>query len=184
MRRRSRRRNPSKTQLLRAKYPTNEKVRSSTIRLVATEEGSEIVSRNEALRRASEQGMDLIQISQNKDTAICKIMEFSKFKYEMETNKQGIFRKQEAPKNKEVRIGPNIDDHDFEFKAEQAKKFLDKGHKVQVTMRFKGRQMKFKDLGQVKMLEFCVALEEDAKVENMPSMQGRQMKVMLSPKAS
>lgn len=182
MRRRSRRRPPSKSQLIREKYPINGKIRAKSIRLVATEEGSIVITRSEALQRAREAELDLIQISLNGDIAICKLMDFNKFKYQLQSNKEDIFRKKNTVKSKEIRIGPNIDAHDFEFKANQARKFLAQGHPLLVTMRFRGRQIRFKDLGEKKLLEFCVALENEAKAENLPKLEGRQMRVVLRPK--
>ena len=129
----------------------------------------------EALRIAERQELDLVEISPNADPPVCKVVDYSKFKYEQK-------KKQKEIKAKEIRFGPTTDEHDFYFKLKHATKFLEDGAKVKVVVHFMGRTIAFKERGQLLLLKFAQALEAHGKIEQLPKMEGRRMILYLSPK--
>ena len=132
---------------------------------------------------AEDQGLDLVEISAKADPPVCRIIDYSKFKYEQKKKQKEI--KSNAAKTviKEIRFGPNTDDHDFEFKLNHAKKFLEEGAKVKAYVHFVGRTIVFKERGEILLLKFAQGLEELAKVEQLPKLEGKRMFLMLTPKA-
>lgn len=131
---------------------------------------------------AREQSLDLVEISPKADPPVCKIIDYSKFKYEQKKKQKEIKSKAHKTVVKEIRFGPNTDEHDFNFKLNHAKKFLVDGFKVKSYVHFVGRTIVFKERGEILLLKFAQALEEDAKVEQLPKLEGKRMILMLAPK--
>ena len=136
----------------------------------------------EALSRAAEAGLDLVEISPNAEPPVCKILDFGKYKYEIQKKKNEARKKQKVIEVKEIKLRPNIDDHDYEVKMRAVHRFLDEGDKVKVTMRFRGREMVHQELGLKVLQRVRDELEDRAKVEQMPRLEGRQMIMVLAPK--
>ncbi len=131
---------------------------------------------------AEELGLDLVEISPNAEPPVCKITDYSKFKYEQKKKQKEIKAKAHKSVLKEIRFGPNTDDHDFNFKLKHAMNFLEEGAKVKAYVHFVGRTIVFKERGEILLLKFAQALEEYAKVEQLPKLEGKRMFLMLSPK--
>lgn len=136
----------------------------------------------EALKMAEEQDLDLVEISPNAAPPVCKIIDYKKFLYEQKKRQKEMKSKAVKVVVKEIRFGPNTDDHDFNFKLKHAEKFIDEGAKVKAYVFFKGRSILFKDKGQILLLKLAQALEEVATVESMPKMEGKRMIMMIAPK--
>jgi translation initiation factor IF-3 len=141
-----------------------------------------IVGRNEALAMAAEAGLDLVEIAPNADPPVCKILDYGKYKYEEQKKKNEARKKQKIIEVKEIKLRPNIDDHDYEVKRRSMVKFIEEGDKVKVTMRFRGRELAHQELGMNVLVRVRDDLDEIAKVEQMPRMEGRQMTMVVSPK--
>jgi len=141
-----------------------------------------VVSINAALEAAEEAGLDLVEVSPQADPPVCKILDFGKYKYEAQKKKNEARKKQKVIDVKEIKLRPNIDDHDYEVKMRNARRFIEEGDKVKVTMRFRGREMAHQDLGMNVLNRVRDELDEKAKVESMPRMEGRQMTMVLSPR--
>jgi translation initiation factor IF-3 len=141
-----------------------------------------IVPTREALMAAREAGLDLVEVSPNADPPVCKILDYGKYKYQAQKKKNEARKKQKTIDVKEIKLRPNIDDADYEVKLRNARRFLDEGDKVKVTMRFRGRELAHQELGMNVLVRVRDQLEELSKVEQMPKMEGRQMTMVLSPK--
>jgi translation initiation factor IF-3 len=141
-----------------------------------------VLPTREALWRAREAGLDLVEISPNADPPVCKILDFGKYKYEQQKKKNEARKKQKVVEIKEIKIRPNIDDHDYDVKMRQAKNFIGEGDKVKVTLRFRGRELAHVDLGMKVLERVKGELDEIAKVEQMPRMENRQMIMVLAPR--
>lgn len=141
-----------------------------------------IYSTQEALRMADAQELDLVEISPNADPPVCKIIDYQKFLYHQKKKQKEIKEKSHKIVTKEIRFGPNTDDHDFQFKLKHAKKFLEDGAKLKAYVFFKGRSILFKEQGEILLLRFIQELEELAKVDQLPKLEGKRMTIMLSPK--
>ncbi len=141
-----------------------------------------VVSIRDALRAAEEAGLDLVEVSPNADPPVCKILDFGKFKYEVQKKKNEARKKQKIIDVKEIKLRPNIDDNDYMVKMRNARRFLDEGDKVKVTMRFRGREMAHQDIGMNVLIRVRDELEALAKVEQMPKVEGRQMIMVLAPR--
>jgi translation initiation factor IF-3 len=137
---------------------------------------------HQALEMAENQGLDLVEISPNANPPVCKIIDYSKFKYEQKKKQKEIKAKTQKTVVKEIRFGPNTDDHDFNFKLKHAMNFLKDGAKVKAYVHFAGRTIVFKERGEILLLKFIQELEELGKVEQVPKMEGKRMTVILSPK--
>ena len=131
---------------------------------------------------AEEQGLDLVEISPNANPPVCKIMEYSKYIYEQKKREKALKAKASKVVIKELRFGPQTDDHDYEFKKKNAEKFLKDGAKVKAFVFFKGRSIVFKDQGEILLLRLAQDLEEVAKVEQLPKLEGKRMIMFLAPK--
>ena len=154
-----------------------------SVRLVGADgEMIGIVTTREALATAEQTGFDLVEISPNADPPVCKLLDFGKFKYEQQKKKNEARKKQKIIEVKEIKLRPNIDDHDYDVKMRAATSFLDEGDKVKVTMRFRGREMMHQDLGMNVLMRVRDQLEPLAKVEQSPQLEGRQMTMVLAPK--
>jgi translation initiation factor IF-3 len=141
-----------------------------------------IVGRNDALSMASDVGLDLVEIAPNADPPVCKILDFGKYKYEEQKKKNEARKKQKIIEVKEIKLRPSIDDHDYDVKMRSMVKFIEEGDKVKVTMRFRGRELAHQELGMDVLVRVKDDLDEIAKVEQMPRMEGRQMTMVVSPK--
>ena len=131
---------------------------------------------------AQEQGLDLVEIAPNATPPVCKIIDYKKFLYEQKKKQKELKSKTSQVIVKEIRFGPNTDEHDYEFKLKHAIKFLQEGAKVKAFVFFKGRSIVFKDKGEILLLKFAQALEDYGKVENLPKLEGKRMIMLISPK--
>ena len=137
----------------------------------------------QAIKLAQEQGLDLVEISPNADPPVCKVVDYSKFKYEQKKKQKEIKAKTQKVVIKEIRFGPNTEEHDFNFKVKHASNFLQEGSKVKATVTFFGRSIVYKERGEILLLRFAQALEEFGKVEAMPRLEGKRMSMLMMPKA-
>ncbi len=136
----------------------------------------------EALQMADDQGLDLVEISPNADPPVCKIMDYKKFLYDQRKKQKEIAAKTQKVVLKEIRFGPQTDDHDYEFKLKHAIKFLQEGAKLKAFVFFKGRSIVYKDQGEILLLRLAQDLDDYGKVEQLPKLEGKRMSVILSPK--
>lgn len=165
-----------------AEHRINERITAQRVRLVGENVEPGVYPLVQALRMAEELEADLVEIAQDADPPVCKIVDYNKFLYDQKKKQKEIKAKATKVVVKEIRFGPQTDDHDFNFKLNHARKFLQEGSKVKAYVFFKGRSIMFKDQGEVMLLRFATELEEDGKVEGMPSMEGKRMIMMLAPK--
>jgi translation initiation factor IF-3 len=161
----------------------NEEIRIPQVRLIDQDgEMQGVMTAREAMMRAFQVGLDLVEISPNADPPVCKILDFGKFKYEQQKKKNEAKKKQKVIEIKEIKVRPNIDENDYQVKMRAMKSFIDEGDKVKVTLRFRGREMAHQDIG-VRVLERIRAeMDPVSKVEQMPRMENRQMVMVLSPR--
>ena len=152
------------------------------MRLVGENVRIDVYPVKEALRIAQEQSLDLVEISPNADPPVCKVTDYSKFKYEQKKKQKEIKAKAIRVVVKEIRFGPNTDEHDFNFKLKHAINFLKEGAKVKATVFFPGRTIVYKERGEILLLKFAQGLEEYGKVEQMPRLEGKRMSLFLQPK--
>lgn len=141
-----------------------------------------VMPTQEALRIAQDEGLDLVEIVANQDPPIVRIIEYSKFMYEKKKREKENKAKQHVVQMKEIRFGPNTDEHDFNFKTKHARKFLEDGNKVKAYVHFRGRSIVYTDRGKKVLLEFAQELEDVGKVEMLPKLEGKRMYIMLAPK--
>lgn len=134
------------------------------------------------MKLAEEQELDLVEISPKADPPVCKIIDYSKFKYEQKKKQKEIKAKAQKTVLKEIRFGPNTDDHDFNFKLKHAINFLKEGAKVKAYVHFVGRTIIFKERGEILLLKFAQQLEDYGKVEQLPKLEGKRMAIFISPK--
>ncbi|MCV9386484.1 translation initiation factor IF-3 [Reichenbachiella ulvae] len=163
-------------------YKVNDKITAREVRVVGENVEVDVYPTRKAISMAQEQGLDLVEISPKADPPVCKIIDYSKFKYEQKKKQKEIKAKAHKTVLKEIRFGPNTDDHDFQFKLKHAVKFLEEGAKVKAYVHFVGRTIVFKERGEILLLKFAQALEDYAKVEQLPKLEGKRMFLMLSPK--
>jgi|TARA_B100000003_G_scaffold194094_1_gene195039 translation initiation factor IF-3 len=136
----------------------------------------------DAIRKAEDFGLDLVEVQPNADPPVCKILDYGKFKYEAQKRANEARKKQKIIEVKEIKLRPNIDEHDYQVKMRNVQKFLNAGDKVKVTLRFRGREMAHQELGANVLTRVREETDEFAKVEAMPKMEGRQMIMVLAPK--
>ncbi len=161
----------------------NREIDVRSVRLVGPEgEMIGVVPIRDALLQAEEAGLDLVEVSPNADPPVCKILDYGKFKYEVQKKKTEARKKQKVIEIKEVKLRPNIDENDYNVKMRAMRKFLDEGDKVKITLRFRGREMTHQDLGMKVLDRVRLDLDEVCKVEQMPKMEGRQMVMLVAPK--
>lgn len=141
-----------------------------------------VLSTEEARQRAFDAGLDLLEVSPNADPPVCKILDYGKFKYESQKKKNEARKKQKVIDVKEIKLRPNIDEHDYQIKMRNATRFIDDGDKVKVTMRFRGREMAHQEIGMNVLNRVKQDMDEIAKVEQMPKMEGRQMIMVMAPR--
>lgn len=137
---------------------------------------------SQALKIAQEQGLDLVEISPKADPPVCRIIDYKKFLYNQKKKQKELKAKQSKVVVKEIRFGPNTDEHDFQFKLKHARKFLEEGSKVKAYVFFKGRTIVFKERGEIILLKFAQELEDVGMVEQMPKLEGKRMIMMFNPK--
>ena len=165
-----------------AQHKINDKITVREVRLVTEGEEPQIVSTVAAIKMAEEQEMDLVEISPNADPPVCKIMDYRKFIYNQKKKQKELKAKQSKIVLKEIRFGPNTDDHDFQFKLAHARKFLEEGSKVKAYVFFRGRTIVFKDRGEILLLKFAQELADIGAVEQLPKLEGKRMIMMINPK--
>lgn len=163
-------------------YKVNERITASKVRVVGENIKVDVYPIQQAIKLAQEQGLDLVEISPNADPPVCKVVDYSKFKYEQKKKQKEIKAKTQKVIIKEIRFGPNTEEHDFNFKVKHAENFLKEGFKVKSTVTFFGRSIVYKERGEILLLRFAQALEEHGKVESMPRLEGKRMSMLLMPK--
>lgn len=163
-------------------HKINGKITAREIRLVVEGEEPQVISLSAALQLAEEQELDLVEISPNAVPPVCKIMDYRKFLYNQKRKQKELKAKQSKVVLKEIRFGPNTDDHDFQFKLTHARKFLEEGSKVKAYVFFRGRTIVFKDRGEILLLKFVQELADIGTLEQMPKLEGKRMIVMINPK--
>ena len=162
-------------------YRINEQIRVREVRIVG-DDGSMVVPTRQALDMARDEGVDLVEISPNANPPVCRLIDYSKFLYQQKKRAKEMKAKQVKVEVKEIRFGPQTDEHDYQFKLKHAKEFLEEGNKVRAYVFFRGRSILFKEQGEVLLLRFANDLEEYGKVESMPSLEGKKMFIYLAPK--
>ncbi len=163
-------------------YRINGQISSAEVRIVGEGKDSIVVPTYRARQMAEDRGVDLVEISPNADPPVCKLIDYSKFQYQQKKRQKEIKAKQTRMEVKEIRFGPQTDDHDYNFKLKHAKTFLSEGDKVKAYVFFRGRSILFKEQGEVLLLRFAADLEEYAKVDSMPTLEGKRMTMFFSPK--
>ncbi|MFH6601841.1 translation initiation factor IF-3 [Maribacter algicola] len=163
-------------------HKINEKILAPKVRLVGDNVEIGIYPIRQALDIAEDLGTDLVEISPNADPPVCKIMDYKKFLYEQKKREKAMKAKASKVVVKEIRFGPNTDDHDYEFKKKHAEKFLKDGAKLKAYVFFKGRSIVYKDQGEILLLRLASELEELGKVEQMPKLEGKRMTMFIAPK--
>ena len=172
-----------KKEVFKEHHRINEQIRAKEVRLVGEEsEESKVISIFQALKMAEDKELDLVEISPNAVPPVCRIIDYSKFLYQLKKRQKEQKAKQIKVNVKEIRFGPQTDDHDYNFKLKHAIGFLEDGDKVKAYVFFKGRSILFKEQGEVLLLRFATDLEDYAKVEQMPVLEGKRMIIFLSPK--
>lgn len=169
-------------QEVKSPHNINEKIYAKIVRLVGDNVEMQICSIYDAKKLARELELDLVEINAKSDPPICKIIDYSKFLYEYRKKEKLNKKNSSTTKVKEIKFGPNTDEHDFNFKLDHAKKFIESGHKVKAFVHFKGRQIVHKELGEILLLKLLSALEDSIKVEQLPKLEGRRMITIISPK--
>lgn len=160
----------------------NREITAPTVRLIADSgEMLGVFSLRDALRKAEESGLDLVEISPNAAPPVCKVMDYGKYRYQLQKKSQEAKKKQKVIELKEIKLRPNIDQHDLEVKMKHVHKFLGEGNKVKFTLRFRGREMAHQDLGKQLLLKIKDELGEQVKVDHAPKSEGRQMIMIVSP---
>jgi translation initiation factor IF-3 len=161
----------------------NEEIRAPQVRLIDQDgEMQGVMTAREALIRAYDVGLDLLEISPNAVPPVVKILDYGKYKYEQQKKANEARKRQKVVEIKEIKVRPNIDDHDYDVKMRQMKDFIGEGDKVKVTLRFRGREMAHQDLGLKVLDRIRTELAETTKVESMPRLENRQMIMVLAPK--
>ncbi|AYA36401.1 translation initiation factor IF-3 [Hymenobacter oligotrophus] len=165
-------------------FKINNKITAREVRLVGENVEQGIYSTDQARRIAEQQGLDLVEISPTAVPPVCRVIDYSKFKYEQKKRTREMKAKQTKVVVKEIRFGPNTDDHDFAFKLKHAQEFLREGAKIKAYVHFVGRSIVFKERGEILLLKFAQALEDLAKVEQLPKLEGKRMFLYLAPKVA
>jgi len=161
----------------------NEMINSRSVRCIDPDgEQLGILSIDEAMNKAEELGLDLVELQPNADPPVCKILDYGKHKYQAQKRANEARKKQKIIEVKEIKLRPNIDQHDYQVKMKAVRKFIDGGDKVKITLRFRGREMAHVELGTDLLSRVQGDIEDFAKIESMPKMEGRQMTMILAPK--
>ena len=169
---------------IKQELPINGQIRAKEVQLISdTGEKLGMVPLARALELATEKKLDLVLVSPNSQVPVCKIMNYGKYKFEQAKKEKEAKKKQRVQETKELRITPNIEEHDFSFKAKNARKFLEDGNKVKITVRFRGREVNNSKAGENVLNKFIEKLEDVATVEKQPKLEGRNMFTILAKKA-
>ncbi len=162
----------------------NQMIRVREVRLI-DDQGNQhgIVPTPEAVRMAQDRGMDLVEVAPQASPPVCKILDYGKYKFELEKKNRESKKKQKLVKMKEIRMQPKIEEHDLDFKSKHVKEFLDEGNKVKVTVRFRGRELAHTERGKDVLEKVLERLEDSFSVDRPPQMEGRFMSMIISPKA-
>ena len=163
-------------------HQINDKIRAKEVRLVGDNVEPGVYPTSEALKMAEEQELGLVVISDKAEPFICRILDYKKFLYEQKKKQKELKAKQVKVVIKEIRFGPQTDEHDFQFKKKHAEKFLEEGSKLKTYVFFKGRSIVFKDQGEILLLKLAQELEHVGKVDQMPKLEGKRMIMLMSPK--
>ena len=175
-------RKPKNQKQQQLKYRINEEIRAKEVRVVGDNvENPGIYPVREAIKMAEDQGLDLVEVSPKAEPPVCKITDFQKFLYQQKKKEKELKNKSSKVVVKEIRFGPNTDEHDYNFKLNHAKKFLQDGAKVKAFVFFKGRSIIFKDKGEILLLRLAQDVEEYGKVEKMPKLEGKRMTMYIAP---
>ena len=170
---------------IKQELPTNGQIRAKEVQLISeTGEKLGIVPLARALELSTEKKLDLVLVSPNSQVPVCKIMNYGKYKFEQAKKEKEAKKKQRTQETKELRITPNIEEHDFGFKAKNARKFLEDGNKVKITVRFRGRELNNTKLGEQVLNQFIENLEDISVVERKPKLGGKNMFIILAKKAN
>ena len=167
---------------LKSQYRVNEQIRAHEVRIVGDDIESQVLPTRDAIHLAEQRGVDLVEISPNADPPVCRLIDYSKFIYQQKKRQKEMKAKQVKVEVKEIRFGPQTDDHDYNFKLKHAMGFLSDGDKVKAYVFFRGRSILFKEQGEVLLLRFAQDLEEYGKVESMPVLEGKRMTMFIAPK--
>lgn len=167
---------------IKQQYRVNEQIRVREVRIVGDGIESTVLPTFKALQLAEQKGVDLVEISPNAQPPVCRLIDYSKFIYQQKKHQKEMKAKQVKVDVKEIRFGPQTDDHDYNFKLKHAQEFLADGDKVKAYVFFKGRSILFKEQGEVLLLRFAADLEEIGKVEQMPKLEGKRMIMFIAPK--
>lgn len=170
---------------IKQELPINGQIRAKEVQLISeTGEKLGLVSTSKALDLAEEKKLDLVLVSPNSQIPVCKIMNYGKYKFEQSKKEKEAKKKQKIQETKELRITPNIEEHDFSFKAKNARKFLEDGNKVKITVRFRGRELNNTKMGETVLNQFISNLEDISVVEKKPKLEGKNMFIILAKKAN
>lgn len=171
-----------KNDKLKQQYRINEQIHTREVRIVGDDIESSVMPTYKAIQLAEQKGLDLVEISPNATPPVCRLIDYSKFLYQQKKRQKEMKAKQVKIEVKEIRFGPQTDDHDYNFKLKHAQEFLSEGDKVKAYVFFKGRSILFKEQGEVLLLRFANDLEEYGKVEQMPVLEGKRMTLFIAPK--
>lgn len=171
-----------KNEKIKNNYRINEQIRSREVRLVGDDVESTVMPTHKVIQLAEQKGVDLVEISPNAQPPVCRLIDYSKFLYQQKKRQKELKAKQVKIEVKEIRFGPQTDEHDYNFKLKHAKDFLTEGDKVKAYVFFRGRSILFKEQGEVLLLRFANDLEEYGKVEQMPVLEGKRMIIFIAPK--
>ncbi|MBO6233251.1 MAG: translation initiation factor IF-3 [Clostridia bacterium] len=170
--------------IIKQELPINGQIRAKEVQLIGAQgEKLGVVSFSEAMEKAEEANLDLVLVAPNATPVVCKIMNYGKYKFEQAKKEKEAKKKQKVLEVKEIRVTPNIEKHDFEFKCRNAKKFIEDGNKVKITVRFRGREVNNSKAGEAVLNNFIEQLGEVAQVEKAPKLEGRNMFTILAKKS-
>ena len=172
-----------KNDKMNAQHRINWQIRAREVRIVGDDVEWAVVPTRDALRLAEQKGLDLVEISPNAEPPVCRLIDYSKFLYQQKKKQKELKAKQVKVEIKEIRFGPQTDEHDYNFKLKHAMEFLMEGDKVKAHVFFRGRSILFKEQGEVLLLRFANDLEEYGKVESMPKLEGKRMIIYIAPKS-
>ncbi len=172
-----------KNDKMKLQYRVNEQIHVREVRVVG-DDSAEVMSTRQAIEKARQLGVDLVEISPNAQPPVCRLIDYPKFLYQQKKRKKEMKAKQAKVEIKEIRFGPQTDEHDYQFKLKHAQEFLEEGNKVRAYVFFRGRSILFKEQGEVLLLRFANDLEEYGKVEQMPKLEGKKMFLYMAPKKS
>lgn len=169
---------------IKQELPINRQIRAKEVQLIGVNgEKVGVISLEEALKKAEDLNLDLVLVAPNANPVVCKIMNYGKYKFEQAKREKEAKKKQKVFEVKEIRITPNIEQHDFEFKVKNARKFIEDGNKVKITVRFRGRELNYVKLGEDNLNKFIEALSDVASPEKKAILEGKNMFIILAKKA-